>query len=86
MARPKTPPELKPVPVSVRLTPETADLVCRMALRRDTSVYAFLGGIIERVFEKQKTHHASEACYGQQSSTLSSMLSAPAGEKGCSVR
>ncbi len=75
MARPKSPPELKPVAQNVRLTPDTADRVCRLALKRGISVYALLGGIIERVFEKQKTLAPAPACYGSQSSTLSGVLS-----------
>ena len=75
MARPKIPDDERPVPMTVRLSPIAADVVCRMALKRGISVYALLGGIIERVFEKQTTRARQEAWYGQQSSTLSAVLS-----------
>lgn len=69
--------EERPVSQTVRLSPETADLVCVMAIRRGISVYAFLGGIIERVFAKQKIAQCGVACYGakHQSSTLGAVLS-----------
>lgn len=76
MARPKLPPEQRPVSQTVRLPPDVADAVCRMALRRGVSVYSLLGGIIERVFEKQKTRQMPESCYSQPSSTLSTVLEA----------
>jgi hypothetical protein len=75
--RPKLPPELRPVSQTVRLSPQTADVVCRMAIRRGVSVYSFLGGIIERVIEKHKIAHPIQSCYGEpnQSSTLGTVLS-----------
>ena len=77
MGRPRLAPEHKPVIQSVRLSPHTADIVCRMALRRGVSVYAFLGGIIERVIEKQTTRSPQTSCYGTSSpgSTLGTVLS-----------
>lgn len=60
---------------TVRLPPAVADWVCQMALRRHQSVYAFLGGLIMRIHEKQTLHPADPACYGAQSSTLSGVLS-----------
>ena len=79
MPRHKLPPELKPVPQSVRLTPETADRVCRLALRRGISVYSLLGGIIERVFAKHKTPTVGSPGYSedQPSSTLRTVLGSP---------
>lgn len=81
--RPKTlPPELRPTVQSVRITAGTFDVICQMASRRDQSVYAFLGGIIERVFEKQKIKHQAPSCYGadQPSSTLGAIVEAPTAE------
>ena len=80
--RPKLPPELRPTVQSVRITAGTFDVIYRMASRRDMSVYAFLGGIIERVFEKQKIAHVAPPCYGadQPSSTLGAIVDVPASE------
>ena len=77
MGRPRVPIEQRPVNQSVRLSPETADIVCRIALRRGVSVYSLLGGIIERVFAKQKITQPKQSCYGayEPSSTLGSVLS-----------
>ena len=75
MARPKLPPEQRSVVQSFRLTPDTADYVCRYALRRQIPVSTLVGQIIERVFVKQKTHAQASPCYGQTSSTLGSVLS-----------
>ena len=78
MGRPRLPPDQRPVTQSVRLSAATADIVCRLALRRRVSVYALLGGIIERVMTQQKTRHPDLACYGvdSQPSTLTTVLSA----------
>lgn len=78
--RPKLPPELRPTVQSVRITASTFDIIYQIASRRQMSVYAFLGGIIERVFEKQKIIQAHHACYGadQPSSTLSAIVNRPA--------
>ena len=78
--RPKLPPELRPTVQSVRITASTFDVICQMATRREMSVYAFLGGIIERVFEKQKIKQAQPSCYGadQPASTLGSIINHPA--------
>lgn len=78
MARPRVPVECRPVTQSVRLSPATADQVCRMALKRGVSVYAFLGGIIERVMAKQRIAHPELGQHNVPShgSTVNQVLSA----------
>ena len=73
----RPPPEKRTVPQTVRLTEATADLVCQLAAQRRTSVYALLGDIIERVFEKQRLRHQTPGWYGEPDppSTLSAVLS-----------
>ena len=74
--RPPVPIEQRPVSQSVRLSPATADRVCRLALRRGVSVYSLLGAIVERVFAQQRIPPAQPACYGvaEPPSTLGSVL------------
>ena len=50
--RPRLPDDQRPVCQNVRLTPATADAVCRYALHHNISVYALLGQVIELVFAK----------------------------------
>jgi hypothetical protein len=80
MGRPRLAPDQRPVTQSVRLSAETADIVCRLALRRRTSVCALLGGIIERSMAQQKIRHPDLVCYDgpvvTQSSTLTTVVSA----------
>ena len=77
MGRPRLPPEQRPMKAMVRLRPDTGDYVSRLALSQQRSVYALLGGIIERVIGEYKTRHPLPPCYGvtEPSSTLSTLLS-----------
>ena len=62
----------------VGLSPDTADWVCILAIRRQTSVRKFLGNIVEVVFREYKTLESDPAWYGapQRHSTLAQLFQA----------
>ena len=77
--RPKTPPHLKPVERTVRLSPRAFDAVYRVAIVQGISPNALMQRTLERIFTHQKTLEVYDSCYGalQGSSTLTSMVSGP---------
>ena len=81
MSRPRLAPADRPMQANIRLRPETADIVARLAIKRGVSMYAFLGDLVDRVITLHKTRVSSGVCYGaiegHGSSTLTGVLSGP---------
>ena len=79
--RPRLTPVDRPMQANIRLKPETADVVARLAITRGVSMYAFLGDLVDRIITLQKIQISSGACYGlleePAHSTLSGVLGGP---------
>lgn len=77
--RAKLPPERKLYTQNVRLRADTIDQICRFAIHKQMSVSRVVRITLENVFEFQTIEPTTIACYREQASTLSRVLSSDRG-------
>ena len=75
MARPRRGTERTHVPLCIRVSTQAADQLARWSLRRDESIYALAGRIVDRTVLQWITTHEADTRYPHEQSTLSRVLS-----------
>lgn len=75
MGRKRLPLDQKLMPVSIRLRPDTFNLICRQAAQQAEQPWPLMRRVLERVFAVLETKTDRESCYPRpRSSTLSYVL------------